>query len=106
MNGWKSDLSDEAVVAVVTAGVQQQVQGGGSCPGDDGPEEREGQEGVGGEQREEDVPGVIALCPTEHTNQHLDGLRQPADHRQVPETDRQTDRYTMAHTWHLKNVLS
>lgn len=84
----RAHLSDEGVVAVVTADIQQQVQGGGGCPGNDGPEEREGQQGVGGEDREEDVPGMIALRPTERTNQHLQRLREPADHRQVPKTDR------------------
>lgn len=86
----RAHLSDEGVVAVVTADVQQQVQDGGGCSGNDGPEEWEGQQGVGGEEREEDVPGVVALRPAEHTDHHLQRLRQPADHRQVPETQKHT----------------
>lgn len=72
------DLSDEGLVAIVTADVHQQVQCGGGYTCDDGPEQREGQQGVGGEQGEENVPGVITLRPTENTHQHLDGLRKPA----------------------------
>lgn len=46
-----------------TVHVQQQVQGGGGCPGDAGPEEGEGQQGGGGEERRRctrsDRPGDI-----------------------------------------------
>lgn len=77
----------------MTVDVQQQVQGGGARPGDNGPEEGEGQQGVGGEDGEEDVPGVIALRPAEHADHHLQRLREPADHRQVPGTDGRT------HAW-------
>lgn len=87
------DLPDKGVVTIVTAGIQQEVQGGGGCPGNNGPKEWEGQQCVGGEKREKDIPGMIALRPTEDTNQELQCLREPAEHRQVPETERQTDRY-------------
>lgn len=74
----------------MTEDVQNQVQDGGDSPSNNGPQQGEGQEGVGGEKREEDVPGVIALHPIESTDQDLQNLREPADHGQVPETDRQT----------------
>lgn len=67
-------LSDDGVVTVVTGDVQQQVQSGGGCPSNNGPEERKGQQGVGGEQGEKDIPGTVTLWPAEHTNQHLQCL--------------------------------
>lgn len=83
----RAHLSEEVLVTVMAAEVQQQVRGGGGGPGEDGPEEGKGQQGVGGEEREEDVPGVIALRPTEHADEDLQVLREPADHRQVPVAD-------------------
>lgn len=88
MSGRRSrgpDLSDVGVVTVVTAQIHQEVQSRGGYPSDNGPEEGKGQQSVGGEESEEDVPGVIALRPIERTGQHLDGLRQPGDRRQAPE---------------------
>lgn len=84
----KTYLSDDGEVTVVREDIQHQVQDGRDCPSNNGPQQREGQEGVSGEKREADVPGVITLCPSESTNQDLQNLREPADHRQVPETER------------------
>lgn len=89
----RAHLSEEVLVTVVAAKVQQQVRGGGGCPSEDGPEEGKGQQGVGGEEREDDVPGMIALRPAEHADEDLQVLREPADHRQVPVADRQSDRH-------------
>lgn len=97
-NPRRGHLSDEILVTVVAAEVQQQVRGGGGCPCKDGPEEGKGQQGVGGKEREEDVPGVIALCPAEHADEDLQVLREPADHRQVPVADRQSDRHLRCST--------
>lgn len=91
-----SYLSDEAVVTIVTAEIHQEVQGRGGCPSNDRPEEGKWQQGVDGEEREEDIPRVIALCPTENTNQHLQGLRQPADHRQIPEGESEEEQVTVS----------
>ncbi len=88
----RSDLPDKRVVTVMTTGVQQQVQQGGGRPGNNGPEEGDWQQCVGGKQREENIPGMVTLGPTEHAHQQLQRLREPAEHRQVPETGRQTDR--------------
>lgn len=67
------------MVAVVAAEVQEQMQrgGGGSCH--DGPDEGQWEEDVGGEEREEDIPGVVALRPAEHAHKDLEGLREPTD---------------------------
>lgn len=89
--GTKAHLSQDGDVAIVTEDVQNQVQDGGDCPSNNGPQQGEGQEGVSGEKREEDVPGVITFHPNESTHQDLQNLREPADHGQVPETDTQTD---------------
>lgn len=83
------------MVIIVTAEIHQEVQSGGGSSRNDGPEEGEGQEGVSGEKREEDIPRVIALRPTEDTNQHLEGLRQPADHWQIPEVDLKEEQVTV-----------
>lgn len=72
--------SDQNLVSVVPTAIHQEVQGGGYCPCSDGPGERQGQQGIGGEQSEEDIPGVIGFSPAENTDQYLDGLRHPGDH--------------------------
>lgn len=59
----------------MTEDIQHQVQDGRDCPSDNGPQQREGQEGVSGEKGEEDVPGVITLFPNESTDQDLQNLR-------------------------------
>lgn len=83
----KTYLSDDGEVTILTEDIQHQVQDGRDCPSNNRPQQREGQEGVSGEKREADVPGVITLCPNESTDQDLQNLREPADHRQVPETE-------------------
>lgn len=79
------------MVPVVAAEVQEQMQGGGSGSGHYGPDEGQREEGVGGEERKEDIPGMVAFRPAEHAHKDLEGLGKPTDQRQVP-GHRQTER--------------
>lgn len=77
-------LPEEVVVIVVAAKVQEKMQGGGAGSSHYGPDEGQREENIGGEEREEDIPGVVALRPAEHTNKDLECLGEPADQWKVP----------------------